>query len=335
MTRPQAVVLDPIRAVSWSYEYERTRLDAAGVELVVPEDTAPLELIATCDVLISSGRVPVTAELLAAAATCCGVLCYSAGRNVVDEVAAARAGIRVASIHAATDDVADHAWALLLAMTRRLFPLAASADRGVWDLALLPEIWTIPRLAGGTLGVVGAGHIGKAIAARGRAFGMVTVANHHHPPDPADPLLPHVALPELFATSDVVVLAAALTPETTHLVDHELLHTARHGLLLVNIARGMLIDEDALADALDEGIIGGAALDVRSAEPPDPATDRLTGHPRVIQTPHVGGASVRSHDALHRHAAAGVLELLRLGNRLAPTPHHDPPSTSRDSEETP
>jgi phosphoglycerate dehydrogenase-like enzyme len=319
--RPQVVVLDPIRSIEWSYEVERGLLADRDVDLIVPTDgDAPAGLLAACDVIVSSGRIPIDAEFISRLPSGTAILCYSAGRDAVDERAAAAAGIRVSSVHPASDDVADHALALLLAAVRLIAPLSVAAEAGDWSYTNHPEIYDIPRLGGSVLGTVGAGRIGRAVAERARAFGMTTIATYHHPPSVADPLLPHHDLIELFALADFVVLAAALTPSSRGMIDADVLRKAKPGLVIVNVARGALVDEDALADALDAGVVGGAALDVRVAEPPDPATDRLSGRPNVLQTPHVGAATARLRADLHRLAAAEAIALLEAAGRIPPSP---------------
>ena len=154
---------------------------------------------------------------------------------------------------------------------------------------------------------------------------MVTIATHRSPSS-ADPSLPHVDIGELFGRSDVVVLASSLTAATRGVVDAEVLDGAKRGLVLVNVARGGLVDEDALADALDAGIVAAAALDVRVQEPPEPATDRLTGRPNVLQTPHIAGASASSRRDRHVLVARGVIELLDAAGRLGPTRPPDHPT---------
>ena len=320
MNRPRVVVLDPIRSIGWSYDVERELLAERGVQLIVPaEDDESAAVAATADVVVSSGRIPVTADVIAGLTSGAAILCYSAGRDAVDEQAAAAAGIPVASLHPATDDVADHAIALMLGAVRMLVPLSQAAARGDWAYAGHLEIFEMRRLRGAVLGVVGAGRIGRAVARRARAFGMTTIATYHHPPVVSDAELPHHDLAELFGLADVVVLAAALTPESRNLVDAEILATAKPGLVLVNVARGALIDEDALADALDAGTVSAAALDVRVSEPPDPAADRLSGRPNVLQTPHVGGASDGLVADLHRLAAREAIALLEAAGRLQPS----------------
>lgn len=317
------LMLDPISwRREWPYEAERGILAAAGVDLVVPVDSAEQErLAANADVVVASGMFPVDAARLATFTRCVGIVCYSAGRDHVDEAAAAELGLSVAGVHANADEVADHAMALLLAATRLIVPMASRAEAGNWDLLDVPEIWQIPHLRGLTLGVVGAGHVGRRVAERARAFGMLTSAATRRPPTTPDPLLPVVPLDELVATADVIVLAASLTPATRHLFDADLLSRVKRGAVLVNIARGGLIDEEALAAALDDGRIRAAALDVRAREPPGP-DDPLTGRPNVLQTPHIGGASASVLTDLRRLTAEGALDVLRRAGRLSGPAHH-------------
>lgn len=316
-TTPTVLFFDPIGWVhEWSYEPERALLDPVGVEMVIPVDRAERDAaLPRADVVVVSSVDRLTAEHVAALERCVGILCYSAGMDAVDGEAARAAGIPVTNVRAATADVADHAITLLLAAWRMLPAMTIAATTSSWDLGRHPQFRTIPRLGGRTMGILGAGAIGREVAARGRAFGMRTIATYRRP-DTADPDLPHVDADRLFAESDAVVLTAALTPETRGMVDARLLAKARPGLVLVNVGRGGLIVEGDLADALDRGIVRAAGLDVRVSEPPDPDGDPLSGRPDVIQTPHMAGVSSDAAADLHRLAAEGIIALLRQGGRL-------------------
>jgi D-3-phosphoglycerate dehydrogenase len=236
--------------------------------------------------------------------------------DIVEAKAAAEAGIAVGNVNAGTDEVADHAMALLLTAGRMVLPLATATAHHNWDLRDFPDVWTIRRMRGQTLGVVGAGRIGRAVAQRARAFGMNTVATYHQPPNPADPDLPHVVLEDLFERSDAIVVCAALNDETRGLIDSSVLARTKPGAILVNVSRGGLINEDALVDALETGRVRMAALDVRESEPPVPEQDRLTGRSDVIQTPHIGGVSREAAFDLHRLAAETCLRILSESRRL-------------------
>lgn len=314
---PQVLLFDPITWIhDWSYEEERTALAVLGVDLVIPPDREARDRdLAGADVVVVSSIDRLTAAHVERLQHCVGILCYSAGMDAVDLEAAGRANIAVTNIRAGTADVADHAMTLLLAAWRRLPAMISEAGAGRWDLEQHPEFRAIPRLDGSTLGILGAGPIGRAVAARARAFGLRTIATYRRP-EGAEPDLPHVPLGGLVAESDALVLTASLNPSTRGIVDRLLLAGARPGLILVNVSRGALIVERDLADALDAGIVAVAALDVRDPEPPDPDDDVLTGRSDVIQTPHSAGISAEALSSLHRLAAAEIEGLLRQGGRL-------------------
>jgi phosphoglycerate dehydrogenase-like enzyme len=314
---PQVLLFDPITWIhDWSYEEERTALAALGVDLVIPPDREARDRdLAEADVVVVSSIDRLTATHVERLQRCVGILCYSAGMDAVDLEAAGRANIAVTNIRAGTVDVADHAMTLLLAAWRRLPAMISEARAGIWDLEQHPEFRAIPRLDGSTLGILGAGPIGRAVAARARAFGLRTIATYRRP-EGAEPDLPHVPLDRLVAESGALVLTASLNPSTRGIVDRRLLAGARPGLILVNVGRGALVVERDLADALDAGIVAVAALDVRDPEPPDPDDDVLTGRPDVIQTPHSAGVSAEALSSLHRLAAVEIEGLLRQGGRL-------------------
>ncbi|HEX2152976.1 MAG TPA: NAD(P)-dependent oxidoreductase [Acidimicrobiia bacterium] len=314
---PQVLLFDPITWIhDWNYDEERTTLAALGADLLTPPDRATRDrALAAADVVVVSSIDRLKAEHIDQLKRCVGILCYSAGMDAVDLEAAGRAGIPVTNIRAGTVDVADHAMTLLLAAWRRLPAMTSEARAGRWDLEQHPEFRSIPRLAGSTVGILGAGPIGRAVAARARAFGMRTLATYRRP-ETAEPDLSHVPLDRLVAESDALILTASLNPSTRGIVNGSLLAGARPGLIVVNVGRGALIVEADLADALDAGIVSVAALDVRDPEPPDPDNDVLSGRPDVIQTPHVAGVSAQALSSLHRLAAEEIVGLLRSGGRI-------------------
>ena len=241
--------------------------------------------------------------------------CYGAGMDAVGVEAANRAGIEVRNIRAGTADVADHAMTLLFAAWRRLPTMISEASSRRWDLEQHPEFRNIPRLGGRTLGIFGAGAIGRAVAVRARALGMRTIATYRRP-RAAEPDLPHFGLESLLAESDALILTASLNPTTKEVADQRALADTRPGLVLVNVASAGLIVERDLADALDAGIVAFAAFDVGDPEPPEPGADLLTGRPDVIQTSHTAGVSTETLSSLHRLAAEGIESLPRQGGRL-------------------
>ena len=230
------------------------------------------------------------------------------GLDNVDVEAATERGILVMNTPGANATAtAEHVWALLLALCRRLPAADASVRRGEWERGRFTGI----QLAGRTLGVVGLGRVGRLVAARGRGFGM-TVLGY----DPylsveaaAELGVEPVELDGLLAGSDVVTLHAPLTDETRALIDAAALARVRPGALLVNAARGGLVDEAAVAAALADGRLGGAAFDVYAAEPP--AGSPLLEAPNVVLTPHIAASTFEAQRDVSVQIAEQVVAALR------------------------
>lgn len=316
--RPIVSFYDPLTwSREFSYDVETEILGKAGVNLIVPADETERDtLLPQVDVLISSGTAHVDGEVIGQLDRCVAIQCYSVGMDAVDSDAAASAGIRVTNVNASTADVADHTMALLLAMERQLPQMIQATRDGEWDLRKLPETRDIRRLEGQTLGIVGAGRIGRAVARRARAFGFTTIAYDVVTPEETDPELEMVGLEQLMSRSDAIAVCAALTAESRHLIGVDALRHVRPGAFLVNAARGGLVDEAALREALDDGRIRMAALDVRDPEPPDPEYDQLTSRDDVIQTPHMAAMSERTRSDVHHLVAHNIVAILRETARL-------------------
>jgi D-3-phosphoglycerate dehydrogenase len=319
MTRahPVVAIYDPLWGIDWSFEVERSRLHEHGVELRVPErEDAVASAVADADVVIVVDR-HIGKEELRGLSRCIGIVCYGVGIDAVDPDAAARAGIPVRNVPGyCTDEVSDHAIALLVALERRLFTIVAEGRD--WQ-AGYREAWPIRRMRGQTLGVVGAGRIGRMAARKARAFGFRTIAFDPYISDTGDPDLSLKPFDELLESSDAVVLCASLTETSSGMFNSAAFQRMKAGALLVNVARGGLVHELALAQALRSGRLSGAALDVRTEEPP-PDADPFGGMPNVILTPHIGAASVDSREDLHTGAAAVALELLADAGRIPRSP---------------
>lgn len=315
MPRPLVLADHPLWAGRWDYSIERDRLAAAGAELVVPADEADNDrLLPLADVVLRGGR-RFDAELIARLERCIGLVTYSVGLDGVDLEAADAAGIAVANVPGyCTTEVADHAALLVLASIRRLPFWMATIEHGRW---LQPEDQlTIRRTSTLTAGILGAGRIGRAVADRLRAFGMTTIA--HDPYCDAGPDdLPLVTREDLLARSDVIVVCASSSAGSAPLLDDAAFAALRRPEpIVVNVARGSLIDEHALAEALRSGRVGAAALDVRTDEPPNPATDPLAGAPNLLVTPHVAASSSAAIDDLRVGVSDAALGLLRQAARL-------------------
>lgn len=315
-TRPRVVVYDPIPG-DWSFDVEADVLRAQGVDLIVPADVDAADVaIRSADAVIVTGVRRLDAERIAMLERCAGILCYSIGMDKVDGPAATAMELPVRNVpDYCTDEVSDHAMTLLLAAQRRLLPIATATGKGEWPLRDRTQVDAIRRLRGQTLGIAGAGRTGRLVARKARGFGFQTIAFDPFVTDPGDPDLELVALEDLLRRADAIVICAALTPGSPPLISRDVLGQVRRGLILVNVARGGHIDEDALAEALRDGRVAVAALDVRATEPPA-QPDPLGALPNVINTPHVAASSQEASEDLHRLAATYVLDLLREAGRI-------------------
>jgi len=303
--RPRLVVLDGHTAnpgdLSWA------PLEALG-ELTVHGRTPReqvAERIAAADVVLTN-KTRLDTEALAAAPRLRGIAVLATGHDVVDGGAARRLGIPVCNVpEYGTASVAQAVFALLLELTNHTGHLAVAVRQGRWSSSPDFCFWDEPlvELAGLTFGVVGHGRIGDAVARIARAFGM-EVLSHRRQAQPGD-----VDLDTLLAQSDVVSLHCPLTPHTLGLLNAERLARLRPGALLLNTARGALVEEEALVDALQIGHLGGAALDVLCVEPPGPDHPLLSA-PRCVITPHVAWASRAARRRLIDATAANVVALL-------------------------
>jgi len=231
------------------------------------------------------GRTLFTAEALGACPKLKLISIWGTGTDNVDLPAAAARGVTVTNTPGANAiAVAEHTVALMLAVAKQLVPADQAMRQGGWPRNL------VPQLRGKRLGLVGTGLIGREVAAMARGLGMEVVAWTFHPSARlADSLgLRYVELDELLRTSDIVSLHLRATPETRHFLNRARLAMLKPGAILVNTARGALIDEAALVECLQEKKIACAGLDVFEAEPL-PAGHPLLRLPNVLLTPHAAG----------------------------------------------
>jgi glyoxylate reductase len=271
--------------------YALDRLAATHEVDVWPGDLPPSpeqlrERVADADGLLCLLTDRVDAPLLDAAPRLKVIANYAVGTDNVDLAACEARGIPVGRTpDVLTDATADLTWALILAVARRLPEAAAAVPAGEWR-TWEPARWLGIGLSGRTLGVIGAGRIGRAVARRAEGFGMQIIEAGRDD----DPLA-------LIERSDVITLHAPLTDATRGLIGREALSRARPGAILVNTARGALVDHEALADALREGRLAGAGLDVADPEPLPPDHPLLDA-PNLLVLPHVGSATVEARAAM-------------------------------------
>ena len=284
----------------------------AGCDLTISELERPptegelLAKVGDVDALIS-GTEPVTARVIAAAPRLKVISKHGVGFDNVDLAAAKARGIVVAVCgRPATDSVADMTMALLLAVARRVPQADASVKRGEWKRFVGPE------LRGKTLGIIGLGQIGKAVAQRAKGFGMRLVA-HDAAEDHAFAStwgVTWLTLDGLLAASDFVSLHAPVTDATRRMIDAHRLRRMKPTAFLVNTARGELVDEAALYQALKEGVIAGAATDVFVHEPPGVDHPLLTLD-NFIATPHSAAQTPEGLRRMGEVCAENVLRVLR------------------------
>ncbi|MFF4803031.1 2-hydroxyacid dehydrogenase [Streptomyces sp. NPDC001351] len=277
----------------------------ANVTVVEATDEDPAALRAAH--VIITALSPVTAGHLAAAPDVKLVQCASHGFDYVDVDAARARDVLVCNIGssgAESQNVAEQTFALMLALAKQLIPAHTALVEADWALPRLQR--SLTELCGKTLGIVGLGGIGQEVARRALAFDMsIVYAGRRRLPEETEARLGgarHVPLDELLRMADYVSLHAPLTDETRQLLDADRLALLKPTAFVINTARGALIDQDALADALEKGALAGAGIDVFDPEPPTPAL-RLLKAPNVVLSPHVGGVT---RETLIRIALAAV-----------------------------
>ena len=279
-------------------------VDLHSGEGAIPRDEL-LRRLADKDALICLLTDKIDGEVMDAAPGLQIIANIAVGYDNLDLPAARQRGIPVTNTpDVLTEAVAEFTWALILGIARRVAEgdrlVRAGAWKG-WGLDFMLGM----ELRGKQLGIIGAGRIGRAVAAKAPAFGMRAVFAKHD-----------MTLDELLVTSDVVSIHAPSTPETRHLINKRTLARMKRSAILVNTARGSLVDEDALAWALGERLIAGAALDVYEREPGiQPA---LKDYENVVLAPHLGSATRETRTAMAELAVRNVLAVLNGKKPLTP-----------------
>jgi D-3-phosphoglycerate dehydrogenase len=293
--------LDPAKAALARVEFELRMAKSAAAEdiLAVARDADA--------VLVTYAKLP--GELLRQLTRCKAIGRFGLGVDNIDIPAAVELGISVNYVpDYCMQEVSDHAMALLLAMVRKV-PLSNKlVQSGRWEV---PPIVPIHRLSGRVLGLVGFGNIPRALAPKAKAFGLRVVTHDPYmsPEALAAAGVEGVGFDRLLETSDFVSIHAPLLPATRGLFNADIFRKMKKGAVLINTARGPLVDEDALIAALDSGQLGGAALDVVATEPL--AKDsKLVGRDNVILTPHTAFYSVEALEELQTKCATDVARVL-------------------------
>ena len=284
-----------------------SKIDAEVRLAEQPTPEAILRVAADADALLVT-YAKITADMIRQMKRCRVISRFGIGVDNVDIAAASAAGIAVTRVpDYCMDEVSDHAMALMLALVRKI-PFANSlVQKGRWEM---PAVVPIHRLRGTVLGLVGFGRIPQLVAPKARAFGMKVVAY--------DPFIGRevmsragvdkVDFAKLVRISDYISIHSPLVPETHHLFNADVFRQMKPTAYLVNTARGQIVDEAALASALDKRQLAGAALDVLSEEPPTGSP--LFGRDNVILTPHTSFYSVESLIELQVKAAEEVVRVI-------------------------
>jgi len=308
------------------------RISAAGLDRLVgladvdvwPDDLPPpreelLRRVAGLDGLLCMTTERIDDELLERAGPRLKVVSnYGVGYDHIDVAACTRRGVAVGNTPGVlTETTADFAFALLLAAARRVAEGHDFVREGRWK-TWSPVLLNGPDVHHATLGIVGFGRIGQEVAKRGRGFDMQVLYHARHAASAADEArlgARRARLDDVLAQSDFLSLHVPLSPETRHLINRETLARMKRSAILVNASRGPVVDSDALYDALKDGTIAAAALDVSEPEPL-PVDHKLLGLPNCLVVPHIASASFATRDRMATIAADNLL----AGLQQAPLP---------------
>ncbi len=250
--------------------------------------------------IVLTNKVPITENVLNACPNIRLICVQATGYNIVDHVAAARRGIPVCNVpDYGTAAVAQFTLALMLELCHRVGHHDAEVHRGKWCRITNFCFWDTPQmeLGGKTLGIICFGRIGRAVARLAQAFGMRVLAYSRTETEDGRAIAPYVDLDTLLSQSDFVSLHCPLFPENAKMVNAEFIAKMKDGAFLINTARGGLLDEQAVADALASGKLAGAAVDVVSQEPMQETNPLLTA-PNCVITPHIAWAPKESRQRL-------------------------------------
>lgn len=280
-------------------------------ELTVYPSTPPESIVDRCAgaEIVVTNKVPLDAQTLAQLADLKLIAVTATGYNVVDISAAEKLGITVCNVPVySTQAVAQHVFAMVLEFTHRVSQHNDAIAEGQWQRRSQFSFWLSPitELSGKTMGIVGFGRIGQATAKLAQAFGMnIAVSSRTRKNVPGFESAQWGSINDVFATSDYVTLHCPLTAENNAFVDRSLIEKMKPNALLINTARGGLINESDLADALNAHQIGGACLDVLSTEPPASSNPLLSAD-RCLLTPHIAWTAIEARQRLMKITADNI-----------------------------
>jgi D-3-phosphoglycerate dehydrogenase len=309
MSRPLVAVSDSVFPTLDLAEGVLSELDAELRLADEPTPDAILDVARNADGMLVT-YAQITGDMIRQLNRCRVIARFGIGVDNVDIEAATQANIVVTKVpDYCIDEVSDHSLGLLLALARKIPFSNQMTHAGEWKM---PAVAPLYRLKGCVLGLVGFGQIPRLLAPKAQALGLKVIAYDPYVSEEsmASGAVRKVGLDELLEVSDLISVHAPLTPDTHHMFNREAFRRMKSSAFLVNTARGPLVDEQALVEALDEGRIAGAALDVLEQEPP-PADSPLLGRTDIILTPHTGFYSIESLEDLQTKAAQEVVRVLR------------------------
>jgi glyoxylate reductase len=277
-----------------------------------PKKSEIIELAKDCQGLITLLSDPIDADLISKLPNLKVIAQYAVGYDNIDIDEATRRGIIVTNTPGVlTETTADLTWSLIMASARRLLEADKYVREGNWNVAWGPELLLGSDIHGATLGIVGMGRIGQAVARRAKGFNMQVLYHSRSHNKEIAALEKSVgaksaSLESLLRESDIVTLHVPLTPETHHMIGANELAMMKEDSILINTSRGQVVDQDALYGALSSGQIGGAGLDVFREEPISKDSP-FFGLPNVILVPHIGSASKMTRATMATMCAENIL----------------------------
>ncbi len=299
-------------------------LQEKGYRLIINDRDRPLSrdelktMIRDCDGVITLLSDTMDKEIIDAAPNLKVIANYAVGYNNIDIEYATHRGIRVTNTpDVLTPATADLAWALLMAVSKRIIEADAFVRAGKFK-GWAPELFLGHDVTGKTLGIIGAGRIGQAVGRRAKGFEM-TLLYYSRSPKPnfeAETGARRVSLEVLLQSSDFVSLHCPLTEETYHLLNEQRLKSMKKGSILINTARGPVVDETALVQALKYGPLAGAGLDVYENEPQ--VHPELLKMKNVVLLPHIGSATTETRNEMARMVARNIIAVLEQGRPVNP-----------------